>query len=221
VPRITQQTLSKLSTPTEEGLALDLEDVKRQRRLGSSTAMARLLNMWIRAATSTFEEETGRQVRLASFEYRVDCFPPDRYIEIPKAPLRAVTSVAFLSAGSPSVEIFDADNYTVETPRGDHAPPGRIVLKSGASWPTPVQTEGAVVITFQAGYAATVTDVPALVSTALLYLVGHFHKYGEEVIGGPEARDMTKLPLGAGTLMFAFKKTALPKQRPWEVPWLA
>jgi len=51
-------------------------------------------------------------------------------------------------------------------------------------------------------------------------LVGHFHKYGEEVVGGLEANSLQKLPLGAEAIIQAFKWSALSTQSPWEVPWL-
>jgi len=217
--RVTQQTLSKLSDPIE-ALALDLDEVKLQRRIGSSTALASLFRLWIRAATSHFEEQTGRQVMRAGFEYRLDSFPTERFIELPKAPLLTVSSVTYITDGSPAETTFDSDNYTVRAPAGDHCPPGRVELVEGADWPTPNQTPGAVVVTFYAGYAETSREVPSLIQAALMFLVGHMHKYGEEVIGGPEANSLTTLPLGAGSLMRAFKYSALPTQRPWDVTWL-
>ncbi len=212
--------LSKLVTSPSEGLALDLDLTKKQRRV-STDSLDDLFDLWIRAATSHFEEQTGRAVMRGTYEYRLDCFPPlcDRFIEIPKAPLVEVLTIEFDSDGSPSVDVFNSDSYDVIAPTGDHCAPGRIVLKSGATWPTTTAVGGAVRILFTAGYADEAADVPALIQSALFFLVGHFHKYGEEVIGGPEANSLMKIPLGAATLIEAFKYSALPTQRPWEVPW--
>jgi uncharacterized phiE125 gp8 family phage protein len=212
--------ISALATSPSTAPALDLDLVKLQRRVGSSTALDALFEMWIAAATSHFQEQTGRQVIIAPFEYRLDCPPPcDRFIEIPRAPLVSVDGITFASDGSPSVDTFGADNYDVITPTGDHAAPGRIVLKSGASWPTVSAVDGALRIAFSAGYADSAVGVPKLIQAALMFLVGHFHKYGEEVIGGPEANSLQKIPLGASAMIEAFKYTALPTQALWEVPW--
>jgi len=212
--------LSKLVTSPSEALALDLDLTKQQRRV-STDSLDTLFELWIRAATSHFDEQTGRAVMRGLYEYRLDSFPPcDRFIELPKAPLVEVISLAFDSDGSPSEDILGADSYDVIAPTGDHCPPGRLVLKSGASWPTPTAAGGAVRILFTAGYADQASEVPPLIQSALFFLVGHFHKYGEEVIGGPDAGNLTALPLGAATLIQAFKYSAMPVQRPWEVPWL-
>ncbi|HEX8030277.1 MAG TPA: hypothetical protein VF491_17505 [Vicinamibacterales bacterium] len=214
--------VSKLPTSPSEILALDLDLVKLQRRVGSSTALDALFRTWILAAAAHFEEQTGRPVMRADFEYRLDCFPPcDRFIEIPRAPLVSVSSITYAVDGSPDTATVDTDTYSVQAPVGLHCAPGRIVLASGASWPTPSQQQGAVVIAFTAGYAETSADVPALIQSALFFLVGHFHKYGEEVIGGPDASSLQKIPLGAEKLFEAFKFSALPTQALWEVPWLA
>lgn len=214
-------TISKLATSPGEGLALDLDLTKKQRRF-SSDSLDALFELWIRAATSHFEEQTGRSVMRCSYEYRLDCFPPcDRFIEIPRSPLVSVESIVFDSDGSPSVDTFSTDSYEVSAPTGEHCAPGRIVLKSGASWPTPSQVPGAVRIQFTAGYADEAADVPPLIQSALFFLVGNFHKYGEEVIGGPEANSIQKVPMGAARIIEAFKFSALPTQAPWEVPWQA
>lgn len=208
--------VSRLTWSPDSGPALDLDKVKRQRRLGSTTSIDDLIDTWISGATSHFQEQTGRQIITAPFEYRVDCCPPvDRYIEIPKAPLQAVTAFKYLD-GDEAEQTFDAENYTVITPKGDHCAPGRVVLNSDASWPSTLQREGAVWIEFTAGYGDTPADVPALIQSTLMFLVGHFHRYGEEVQEGT----LQTLPLGAATLIQAFKYSALPTQRPWEVSWL-
>lgn len=209
-------TFSTLPTSPAVGLALDLDLVKLQRRVGSSTALDELFTLWITAAASVFTEATGRMAMIEPFEYRLDCPPPtDRFIEIPRAPLVTVDSITFLSDGSPSLETFGAENYDVIAPTGVHCAPGRVVLKSGASWPVCAAVEGALRIQGTAGYAETAADVPALVQACLMFLVGHFHKYGEEVQEGT----LSTLPLGAETMMRAFRNSALPTQAPWEVPW--
>jgi uncharacterized phiE125 gp8 family phage protein len=212
--------VSLLPTSPETGPALDLDLVKLQRRVGDSIALDSLFSLWIEAAASFFREQTGRQVIIAPFEYRLDCPPPcDRFIEIPMAPLVSVDAITFDSDGSPSIDTFSADNYEVITPTGVHAPPGRIVLKPGASWPVTSQVGGALRIAFTAGYAETAADVPKLIQACLMFLVGMYHKYGEEVIGGLEANSLQKIPLGASAMIEAFKYTALPTQALWEVPW--
>lgn len=202
-----------------EALALDLADVKRQRRLPPGpSSLDDLLETWIIAATEHFQEQTGRQCIETSFELRLDGPPPDRFLELPRPPLRSVQSVGYYD-GSDWID-FDASSYTVIAPTGTHCAPGRILLNSGASWPTPIEQPGGFRVLFTAGYGTSAADMPGLVKATLMFLVGHFHKYGEEVVGGPEANSLTTLPLGATAMITAFKYTALSTQRPWDVTWL-
>lgn len=213
--------VSKLPTSPSEILALDLDLVKLQRRVGSSTALDALFRTWILAAAAHFEEQTGRPVMRADFEYRLDCFPPrDRFIEIPRTPLVSVSSITYAVDGSPDTATVDLDTYSVQAPAGLHCALGRIVLATGASWPQAAPREGSVVITFTAGYAETPAEVPGLIQSSLLFLVGHFHRNAEEVIGGQESFGLQKMPLGASAMIEAFKFSAIPTQRLWEVPWL-
>lgn len=213
--------LHKLAPSPDLSLALDVFTVKLQRRVSQySTTLDDLYRLWIEAATQIFEEETGRQLIIAPYEYWLDACPPsDRFIELPKPPLQAVHSVTYLDA-SEDEQTFAADNYTVTAPSGPYCAPGRIVLNDGASWPTTSQRERAVRVTFTAGYGDTPEELPATARAALLYLVGHFHRNSEEVVGGQEAVGLHKIPLGASAMMAAFKYSALPTQRPWEVSWL-
>jgi hypothetical protein len=69
------------------------------------------------------------------------------YFELPKPPLRSVTSVVYLDDDGDE-QTFDADNYTVS----GVGRRGRITLKSGSSWPTLGNYPEALTITYVAGY---------------------------------------------------------------------
>jgi uncharacterized phiE125 gp8 family phage protein len=199
--------------PAREPLSQD--EVKMQRRLSlSSNSMNRLIDLWIPAARAHFEEQTGRQLITATWEYWLAGFPCGGILELPRPPLQAVESVTYLDGGSPEWLTLDTDTYAVETPVGPHCHRGRIVLKSGASWPTTVADERfAVKVRFTAGYGDDPEDVPALIRASLLFLVGHFHKYAEEV-QEPRAGALQTLPLGATKMIEAFKYSALPVHPP-------
>ena len=210
------------SPDATQALALDLADVKVQRRLPEAASrLDGLLESWITAAAQTFEIETTRQLITASWELWVDCFPcVDRYLEIPKAPLVAVSSVLYDDADG-AEQTLSTDDYTVIAPRGPYAAPGRIVLNDGVQWPTTAQREKSVRVQFTAGYGASHTQIPQAIKAVLYLMVGTFHRYGETVMSGPEALNIQKVPLGAEAILRAFAGTAKPTQRLWEVPWQA
>jgi uncharacterized phiE125 gp8 family phage protein len=199
---------------------LDLEEVKKQRRV-TATSLDTLFDLWIPAARQLFEEQTGRQLMTATWETRLDCGPSGCVIELPHPPLQAVLSIVFDDATGIE-QTFDASAYTVIAPSGPYARRGRVVLVSGATWPT-----GPMRIRYRAGYGDAIGDVSELIRYALMMLVGHFHKYGEEV---SEARaNILQLPIGAKSVMDALKYTALPTisltrssasfHTPWNWPW--
>lgn len=213
--RRVSQILTKQTTSPESDYAVSLKLVKQQRRGPTGPAMDALFSLWILSATEYFQEQTGRQCVITPYEWRLDCFPPcDRYLELPRPPLQAVAAVEYL-ADDGSWTVFDSANYSVIAPIGAHAAPGRIVLHDDASWPTTIAQALSVRIQFTCGYET----VPSLIQSCLLLLVGHMHRNGEEVVSGSDAANLAQLPLGAATIIRAFRDSALMVQAPWEVPW--
>ncbi len=197
---------SLIVRPTLE--PLDLDEVKRQRRF-TSTSLDTLFDLWISAARGLFEEETGRQLLLATWEYWLEGFPWARQIELPHPPLRDVLSVKYDDANGDE-QTIDPDTYKAIAPSGDYAKRGFIEIKNGLMWPfAQCPASASVRIQFTAGYGDAPGDVPELFKYALMMLVGHFHKFGEEV---NEARaNILILPLGAQQVMDAAKFSALPQ----------
>ncbi len=189
---------------------LDLEEVKKQRRF-SSTSLDTLFDLWISAARQHWEELTGRQLLTATWEYWLDAFPVQTAIELPHPPLQAVLSVTY-DDGDGVAQTWDAANYRVIAPQGDRAPRGRLVLASGASWPTTLIQPAAVRIQYLAGYGDAPADVPELDQHVLMTLVGHFHKYGEAVQDAKNT--LADLPVGAKMILQARRLASLPTLQP-------
>lgn len=206
--------LSKLdASPNEEALALDMVDVKLQRKVSNSLT-DELFLQWIRAAATVFEAQTGRQVITALYEYALERFPCGRELELPVPPLQAVIAVTYLDENEEE-QTFDAENYEVVTPRGPYASRGRIVLKQAASWPTTLCRTRAVRVTFRAGYADGARQVPFLVKQCLMWIVGHFHRFGEPVQEG----SLTTLPMGVDSTIKGFRDTAGERLAPEADAW--
>ncbi len=190
---------------------LDLEEVKKQRRF-SATTLDTLFDLWISSARQHFEEQTGRQLITATWEYWLDAFPAQTAIELPHPPLQADGVIVKYDDGDGVEQTWDAANYRVIAPAGDMAPRGRIALAAGASWPSTIMQPAAVRIQFQAGYGDTPGDVPELIQHALMMLVGHFHKYGEDVQDAKNT--LEQLPIGAKLIMQARRLASLPTLQP-------
>lgn len=92
-----------------------------------------------------------------------------RHIDLPKG-LIAVTKVETFDKADVGA-IFDPVNYFVSS--GKH---GRLVLKSGASWPTAAREADGVEITFTAGFGPAPSDVPQSIRTGLLLLIADLYE---------------------------------------------
>lgn len=193
---------------------LDLEEVKKHLRFGSTTEDS-LIDAWISAARQYFEDQTGRQLITATWEYWLDQFPGDGEIELPHPPLQpqadgppatGVVSVKYRDT-SGVLQTWAASNYVVVAPQGPQASRGRVTLADGITWPSTQPIAGAVQIRYTAGYGRAAGDVPELIRTALYMLVGHFHRHRAD---STEAA-LSRLPLGASTLIGSFK--ARPTRR--------
>lgn len=210
---------SQIVAPTVE--PLDLALVKLQRRFSAAT-LDSLFAIWIAAARQHYEEQTGSQLITATREYWLDAFPWDRQIELPRPPLQSVESIEFLASDGTYQEFLDETSsptitpYEVIAPEGDPARRGSIVLLPGYSWPVVTCQPRAVKIRFVCGFGDTATEVPALVRHALLMLVGHFHKFGEEVQAA--VNTIVQVPMAAQLIIDARKYAALPQHRPTRWP---
>lgn len=187
---------SLITGPTVEPLSL--AEARLARKI-SGTSLDALLRMWIAAARRHFEGQTGRQLITATWELWLDAFPVQREIELPIPPLQSVTSIKYDDAAGDE-QTYSTDNYSVIAPSGDHAGRGRVALNANASWPTTVDQPKAVRVRFVAGYGNTADSVPEVIKAALLFLVGHFHRYGEEVQDGT----LQELPFGAKAIIQSY-----------------
>lgn len=197
---------------------LTLEYVKLHiQSLGSADDV--LIATYIEAATSYFEEQTGRQVSLATREAWLDAFPfvgssgGDARIELPHPPLRSVVSVKYIDS-SGTLQSFAggspvANLYRVTAPAGPYAARGCVEPLYGRTWPVARAETGAVRIQYTCGYGAA--EMPALVSGILCYLVGHFDQFRSAVVEARNGQIVT-LPYGVQTMLDGFKYSALPSQ---------
>lgn len=214
---ITDSFISSINHSSPSVSALTLAYARLHiRSLG--TADDTLIQVYINAAASYFEEQTGRQLLTATREAWLNAFPfvgaSGGYarIELPKPPLQGVTSVKYIDSdgtlqsfvgGSPLANL-----YTISAPVGPYAARGFVEPLYGGRWPTARAETGSVRIRYTCGYGNTMTDIPPLIRGVLCYLVGHFDTFRS---AGVE-QAVSELPFGVKQMMDGFKYSALPSQ---------
>lgn len=172
-----------------------------------------LVDTWIMAATHYFEEQTGRPIMKATWEYWLDAFPIETKIELPHPPLVSVTSVSYIDSNGVLVTFDDGASpatnlWQVAAPAGVYARRGWIEPVYGSVWPLARTEAGAVRIRYIAGYADNSDEVPALIKQALLLLVAQFDQFRSHTFEGRVA----ELPFGVDEMIRAFKYSAYPSQ---------
>ena len=154
-----------------------------------------LITSLITAATELAQTVTCRQFIHATFDYTLDRFPVEDYIELPRSPLSSVTSITYTNAGGTAGQTFT--DITADT----YHTPGRVVLNYDESWPDYREDYNAVVIRFVAGYGATSSSVPAAVRQAILLMVGHWFEHREEA----SEMNLKQMPVAAASLLATVK----------------
>lgn len=214
---ITDTLISTVADGSPAVSALTLAYAKEHiRALGTSDDT--LIQVYINAAASYFEEQTGRQLLTAVRQAWLDAFPfvgasgMDARIELPRPPLQSVDAVTYIDSngvsqsfegGSPVAALWRASFQA-----GPYAPRGWVEPLYGGVWPIARAQTGAVQIEFTCGYGDTADDMPALVRGILCFLVAHFDKYRSHT----QEQTIAEIPYGVKMMLDGFKYSAYPSQ---------
>lgn len=160
--------LSLVQAPPLDAL-LELSGVKEW-VLDTATPDEFNLGALVRAAVAQVENDTRRALLSQTWDQAIDRFPRDSDpLPILVGPLQSVTSVTVYSSTDQS-STWSASNYFVDTYRM----PGRLCLKSGATWPADTRDYVAGVVRVVAGYGSTEASVPEPLKQAVRALVAHW-----------------------------------------------
>lgn len=100
-----------------------------------------------------------------------------RAVTLPRYPLASVSSVTVYNEASVSASVVVADTFDVDTYRK----PGRMVLRSGATWPIALRGSNAIEIEYVAGFGATASTVPATLRRAVKQVAAYLYAhYGDD-----------------------------------------
>lgn len=140
------------------------------------------------AATDQIELLTRRAFIARTMTLKLDAWP--EVIELPRPPLIAVSSVAYIDTAGAS-QIMPASDYDVDTT----STPGRLAPAFGVAWPAARDQLGAITVTYEAGYddggsPQDAARVPALAKHAIKHLAGHWYDQRAAVVVGTIPAEM-------------------------------
>lgn len=177
--------LQRITPPASEPLTL--AEAKAHLRV-SLTDDDSLITTLIAAARLMAEEFTQRAFIAQGWRLWLDSFPGDqtawwdgvregpdnltvtRFIPLPRPPLISITSVSSYSDAD-AATLFASSNYFVDTASA----PGRLALRSGASWPVPGRQTNGISIDFMAGFG-TAADVPQALKAGMLAHIAQLYE---------------------------------------------
>lgn len=159
-----RRSLALTVPPTLEPLLV--EDLRRHLRLDTAEEDF-LLETWLVAARRHVEAYTGAALMPQTWELRLDDFPPEDEIELPRHPTQASASIQYVDHVG-TLQTFAGANYELAGPADPSGAAARVVLGHGKAWPTARGHAGDVRITFSAGYAERKEVPPEILSAILL-----------------------------------------------------
>lgn len=178
-----------VTVPASEPVALD--DIKAHIRVDEDTDNS-LISALITAAREWSENYTGRSFITQTWRLWQDNWPQPQgndnasYVALPRPPLVSVSSVKLYDEDD-NFTVWDAGNYFVDNARE----PGRLVLRSGAVWPTFERAANGIAIEYVAGYGSDVASVPETIKTAIKQLVAHWYEHRGDAALSPSTRGDT------------------------------
>ena len=167
------------------------EEVKLHSRIDTDVDDAKI-SVFIKAARRLLESITHRQFVTATYTLTLDRFPTGDMIELPRAPLGAVTSITYADSNNADVE-FSSASYSEENSIDAY---GRIYVDRSVGWPTTYDKRNAISIVYTAGYGDAAA-VPEEVKQAIYLTVANWYENRESVA----PITMTEVPQSVGWLI--------------------
>lgn len=189
--------LKLITAPTGEPLHIQTE-IKPHLRIDFADDDI-LVQTCLKAARQYTETHHLRRALLTqTWDLYMDSFPGD-VITLPLPPLQSVTGVYYTPDGGAETAV-PSSAYYVDTINE----PGRVLLKSGYSWPSDtLQIANGVRVRFVAGYG-TAGDVPMPIKQAMLLTIGDLYENRENTVIA-QGVTIQKLPFGAEMLLAPYR----------------
>jgi uncharacterized phiE125 gp8 family phage protein len=194
--RIEFQGLKLQTAATSEPVTLaNVKDHLRIRQ--EDTYQDTYIEGLISVARKQAEDWQHRAYITQTWDLYLNRFPVCDEILLPRPPLQSVTSITY-TLDDDSSSTVSSSTYVVDT----SSEPGRIILKSGESWPSDTLQVGASVrVRFVAGYGSAGSSVPVEILRAIYMLISHHYENREPHAVIPGLSSIFPVPLGVESLL--------------------
>jgi len=171
--------LQLVTPPATEPLTLT---IAKQHLRVEHTADDALLGDLITGVRQLAELYTGRAFISQTFRLWRDTWPEEALV-LPRSPLQSVTAVRVYDEAD-AVTTVPVSQYFTDTV----SQPGRLVLRAGAVWPTPLRSANGVEVEYVAGYGPLASQVPVALRQGMLAHLAYLYEHrGEGLNAGGTA----------------------------------
>ncbi len=158
-----------------------------------------LTDIGIPVAREYIEAQLGVALAPRTVELVAASFPSTSFT-LPFGPVQSITSVIYLDADSVEQTMADTD-YVLD----DFSVPARLILATGASWPTSNGATGSVAVRYVTGYSLPedspqVIVLPKLAMSMMLLMLGHLYINRESTA----EKAILEVPLGIESMAGLF-----------------
>jgi uncharacterized phiE125 gp8 family phage protein len=160
-----------------------------------------LVTTLVAAARIHVESTTGRALLTQSWRVVLDCWPIDRSVMLPVAPLQTLTEIRAYDEGGDASTIALAQ-FQAETA----VAPARLLLPPSVGGMPALRQRLGIEIDYVAGYGDDGSDVPADLRQALLVLVAHWFEHRDAVI---TAGSGAVIPEGFDRMLTPYRRVRL------------
>lgn len=164
-----------VTAPAVEVWTTSDSEVTQMLKRDDTTADDAFVTLCLQASRQWFERITGLALITQEWRLELDRTPTGREIEIPRAPMLAVTHIKYKAETTGTLTTWDSASYTLAGV-GIPGAPGRVWCNDEYDWPSLGSYPGALQLTFTAGFGAAATAVPADIKAALLFLAAHWYE---------------------------------------------
>lgn len=193
-------SVNLITAPAQEPIELDV--LKQHSRI-HTTEDDPYLTLLITACRQHIEMITGRALITQILELQLDEWPEDDVPILLTPPLQSISSVKYLDTGGLEQTIA-SPSYTVHAPSGIDCSHGRLVNVGTFSWPSALESPGAIRIRHISGYGPDSVSVPGPLRQSMLWLAAHLYERREPVT---ESKDIQEVPLTFKYLLAPYRLT--------------
>lgn len=151
------------------------------------------------AARMAAEEFMAASLISQTWTRELDDWPASGVIELRRGPVISVSSVKYYDTDGTLTTLVSGTDYQVDV----SSRPARIALEPDMTWPS-VETGrlNAVEVIYVAGYGTGLSDVPQLIRSGILLVIGSLHEHREDET---DVR-ITEIPRTARNLWWPFRQ---------------